>query len=224
MSYRVTVTARFEAAHNLLDYDAARASTRHSYRSRRCWRRRTQQYDLAVDFVPAKRALEAIAKELDYTYLNEHPASRPQNVGGEPGPALFRAPRRLGPWAGRGSRSDGLGRTGEPATYRSPSPRRLRANKGGLHEATGVGLRPLDVCRSVSVRGHLHGHHTVDSGAGPCARPSSTPTRTRPRHDRLQRLRCGCTGLGVCTIAPTSACPGSRAPFSSTGTRSPATR
>jgi 6-pyruvoyl-tetrahydropterin synthase len=42
-----------------------------------------QRYDVAVDFVPAKRALEVIAKELDYTYINEHPAFAGRNTSAE---------------------------------------------------------------------------------------------------------------------------------------------
>ena len=42
-----------------------------------------QQYDLAVDFVTARRALEAIAKELDYAYINEHPAFVGRNTSAE---------------------------------------------------------------------------------------------------------------------------------------------
>ncbi len=42
-----------------------------------------QRFDLAVDFLPAKRALEAIAKEFDYRYINEHPAFIARNTSAE---------------------------------------------------------------------------------------------------------------------------------------------
>jgi 6-pyruvoyltetrahydropterin/6-carboxytetrahydropterin synthase len=85
MSYRVTVTARFEAAHNLLDYEGGPEPLHgHSYRVEASLEsEKLQRYDLAVDFVTAKRALEAIAKELDYTYINEHPAFAGRNTSVE---------------------------------------------------------------------------------------------------------------------------------------------
>ena len=42
-----------------------------------------QRYDIAVDFVAARTALDAIAKELDYSYLNEHPAFAGRNTSAE---------------------------------------------------------------------------------------------------------------------------------------------
>jgi 6-pyruvoyl-tetrahydropterin synthase len=42
-----------------------------------------QQHDLAIDFVQAKAALEAIAKELDYRYINEHPDFAARNTSAE---------------------------------------------------------------------------------------------------------------------------------------------
>jgi 6-pyruvoyltetrahydropterin/6-carboxytetrahydropterin synthase len=42
-----------------------------------------QQYDLAIDFVAAKSVLEAIAKELDYKYVNEHPDFAGRNTSAE---------------------------------------------------------------------------------------------------------------------------------------------
>ncbi len=42
-----------------------------------------ERRDLAVDFVAAKRALDAIAKEFDYTYINEHPAFAGCNTSAE---------------------------------------------------------------------------------------------------------------------------------------------
>ena len=83
--YRVTVTARFEAAHNLIDYAGGPEPLHgHSYRVDAVLEaEKLQRYDLAVDFVPARRALEAIAKELDYTYINEHPAFAGRNTSAE---------------------------------------------------------------------------------------------------------------------------------------------
>jgi len=85
MSYRVTVTARFEAAHNLIDYTGGPEPLHgHSYKVEAVLEaEKLQQYDLAVDFVPAKNALEAIAKEFDYGYVNEHPAFRGRNTSAE---------------------------------------------------------------------------------------------------------------------------------------------
>ena len=83
--YRVTVTARFEAAHNLLDYEGGPEPLHgHSYRVEAVLEApKLQRYDLAVDFVPAKKALETIAKELDYSYITEHPAFRGRNTSAE---------------------------------------------------------------------------------------------------------------------------------------------
>ncbi|HTY41407.1 MAG TPA: 6-carboxytetrahydropterin synthase [Thermoanaerobaculia bacterium] len=83
--FRVTVTAGFEAAHNLVDYEGGPEPLHgHSYRVEAVLEApKLQRYDLAVDFVPARQALEVIAKELDYTYLNEHPAFRGRNTSAE---------------------------------------------------------------------------------------------------------------------------------------------
>lgn len=83
--YRVTVTARFEAAHNLIDYAGGPEPLHgHSYRVEAALEsEKLQQHDLAVDFVTARRALEEIAKELDYTYINEHPAFAGRNTSAE---------------------------------------------------------------------------------------------------------------------------------------------
>ena len=85
MSYRITVTARFEAAHNLIDYVGGPEPLHgHSYRVDAVLEsEKLQQHDLAVDFVSARNALEAIAKELDYSYLNEHPAFAGRNTSAE---------------------------------------------------------------------------------------------------------------------------------------------
>jgi 6-pyruvoyltetrahydropterin/6-carboxytetrahydropterin synthase len=94
MPYRVTVTARFEAAHNLIDYEGGPEPLHgHSYRVEAVLEaEKLQQYDLAVDFVPAKKALEAIAGELDYNYINQHPAFTGRNTSAE-NLALFFAER-----------------------------------------------------------------------------------------------------------------------------------
>lgn len=83
--YRVTVCARFEAAHNLIDYAGGPEPLHgHSYRVDAALEAdKLQQFDLAVDFVAARRALESIAKELDYTYINEHPAFAGRNTSVE---------------------------------------------------------------------------------------------------------------------------------------------
>ncbi len=85
MTYRVTVSARFEAAHNLIDYEGGPEPLHgHSYLVEAVLEApKLQRYDVAVDFVPAKGALEAIAKELDYSYINDHPAFRGRNTSAE---------------------------------------------------------------------------------------------------------------------------------------------
>jgi 6-pyruvoyltetrahydropterin/6-carboxytetrahydropterin synthase len=85
MAYRVTVSARFEAAHNLIDYEGGPEPLHgHSYKVEIVLEvEKLQRHDLAVDFVAAKQALEAIAKELDYTYINEHPAFAGRNTSAE---------------------------------------------------------------------------------------------------------------------------------------------
>lgn len=85
MSYRVTVSARFEAAHNLIDYPGGPEPLHgHSYLVEAVLENeKLQQYDLAIDFIAAKRALEAIANELDYKYINEHPDFAARNTSAE---------------------------------------------------------------------------------------------------------------------------------------------
>jgi 6-pyruvoyltetrahydropterin/6-carboxytetrahydropterin synthase len=85
MPYRVTVTARFEAAHNLIDYPGGPEPLHgHSYRVEAVLENeKLQQHDLAIDFVRAKEALDAIAKELDYRYINEHPDFAARNTSAE---------------------------------------------------------------------------------------------------------------------------------------------
>ena len=83
--YRVTVSARFEAAHNLIDYEGGPEPLHgHSYLVEAVVEaNRLSERDLAVDFVPARAALESIAKELDYRYINEHPAFAGRNTSAE---------------------------------------------------------------------------------------------------------------------------------------------
>jgi 6-pyruvoyltetrahydropterin/6-carboxytetrahydropterin synthase len=85
MPYRVTVSARFEAAHNLIDFPGGPEPLHgHSYRVDAVLENeKLQQYDVAIDFVEAKRALEAIAKELDYSYINAHPEFAGRNTSAE---------------------------------------------------------------------------------------------------------------------------------------------
>ena len=83
--YRVTVSARFEAAHNLIDYEGGPEPLHgHSYLVEAVLEsEKLQRYDVAVDFVAAKAALQTIAKELDYGYVNEHPAFAGRNTTAE---------------------------------------------------------------------------------------------------------------------------------------------
>ncbi len=85
MSYRVTVSARFEAAHNLIDYAGGPEPLHgHSYKVEAVLEsEKLQRYDLALDFVAARHALEAMAKEFDYKYINEHPAFAGRNTSAE---------------------------------------------------------------------------------------------------------------------------------------------
>jgi 6-pyruvoyltetrahydropterin/6-carboxytetrahydropterin synthase len=83
--YRVTVSACFEAAHNLIDSMGGPEPLHgHSYNVEAVLESKDlQQYDIAVDFVAAKKALEAIAREFDYKYINEHPAFAGRNTSAE---------------------------------------------------------------------------------------------------------------------------------------------
>jgi len=85
MPYRVTVHARFEAAHNLIDYENGPEPLHgHSYKVEIVLEaEKLQRHDLAVDFVAAKKALDAIAKEFDYKYINDHPAFAGRNTSAE---------------------------------------------------------------------------------------------------------------------------------------------
>jgi 6-pyruvoyltetrahydropterin/6-carboxytetrahydropterin synthase len=83
--YRVTVSARFEAAHNLIDYEGGPEPLHgHSYNVEIVLEASDlQRYDLAVDFVAARKALDSIVKEFDYKYINEHPAFAGRNTSAE---------------------------------------------------------------------------------------------------------------------------------------------
>jgi 6-pyruvoyltetrahydropterin/6-carboxytetrahydropterin synthase len=85
MPYRITVSARFEAAHNLIDYEGGSEPLHgHSYKVEAILEsEKLQKHGLAVDFGAAKAAVDAIAKELDYTYINEHAAFRGRNTSAE---------------------------------------------------------------------------------------------------------------------------------------------
>ena len=98
MSYRVTVSARFEAAHNLIDYPGGPEPLHgHSYRVEAVLEaEELRQYDVAVDFVAANKALGAIAREFDYKYMNEHPAFAGRNTSAENLARYFA--EKLGAW------------------------------------------------------------------------------------------------------------------------------
>ncbi|MEP7132503.1 MAG: 6-carboxytetrahydropterin synthase [Acidobacteriota bacterium] len=85
MPFRITVSARFEAAHNLIDYEGGPEPLHgHSYRVEAVLEaRRLQQHDLALDFVTARQALDVLVRELDYSYLNEHAAFVGRNTSAE---------------------------------------------------------------------------------------------------------------------------------------------
>ena len=85
MPYRVTISVRFEAAHNLIDYAGGPEPLHgHSYKVEAALEtEKLAQYDLVVDFLPAEQALAAIAKEFDYKYINEHPAFTGRNTSAE---------------------------------------------------------------------------------------------------------------------------------------------
>src|SRR6187455_198497 len=83
--YRVTVSASFEAAHNLIDYRGGPEPLHgHSYRVEAVLvSEDLGQYAMAADFLVAKNALEAVAAEFDYKYINEHPAFAGRNTSAE---------------------------------------------------------------------------------------------------------------------------------------------
>lgn len=85
MSYRVTVSARFEAAHNLIHYRGQPEPLHgHSYLVEVVLGSETlDKDDLSADFVGAREAAKQIAKEFDYRYINEHPEFRGRNTSAE---------------------------------------------------------------------------------------------------------------------------------------------
>jgi 6-pyruvoyltetrahydropterin/6-carboxytetrahydropterin synthase len=85
MSYRITVSARFEAAHNLIDYEGGPEPLHgHSYRVEAVVEsEQLQRFDLAADFLSVQKALDALALEFDYKYINEHPAFVGRNTSAE---------------------------------------------------------------------------------------------------------------------------------------------
>ena len=91
MPYRVTVEARFEAAHFLIHYRGQPEPLHgHSYRVEAVLEApRLDADDLAIDFVAARRALEAIAREFDYRNANDHPAFAGRNTSAENMAAYF---------------------------------------------------------------------------------------------------------------------------------------
>ena len=85
MPYRVTVEARFEAAHALLHYRGQPEPLHgHSYRVEVVIEAAALDADdLAVDFVAARDLVGGIAAELDYRNLNDHPAFAKRNTSAE---------------------------------------------------------------------------------------------------------------------------------------------
>ena len=85
MSYRVTIEGRFEAAHHLIHYRGQPEPLHgHSYRVEVVLEApKLDADDLAADFVTAKRALTALAKEFDYRNANDHPAFAGRNTSAE---------------------------------------------------------------------------------------------------------------------------------------------
>jgi 6-pyruvoyltetrahydropterin/6-carboxytetrahydropterin synthase len=85
MSYRITVSARFEAAHNLIDYEGGPEPLHgHSYRVEAVVEsQQLRRFDLAADFLSVQKALDALAREFDYKYINEHPAFVGRNTSAE---------------------------------------------------------------------------------------------------------------------------------------------
>jgi 6-pyruvoyltetrahydropterin/6-carboxytetrahydropterin synthase len=83
--YRITVSAGFEAAHNLIDYRGGSEPLHgHSYKVEAVLETEAlDESDLAIDFLPAREALESIAREFDYKYINEHPAFAGRNTSAE---------------------------------------------------------------------------------------------------------------------------------------------
>ncbi|MGH9443704.1 MAG: 6-pyruvoyl trahydropterin synthase family protein [Thermoanaerobaculia bacterium] len=85
MPYRVTVEARFEAAHFLLHFRGQPEPLHgHSYRVEVVVESAAlDPDDLAVDFAAARDLVRGIAAELDYRNLNDHPAFAGRNTSAE---------------------------------------------------------------------------------------------------------------------------------------------
>ena len=85
MSFRVTVEARFEAAHFLIHYRGQPEPLHgHSYRVEVVLESDgLDRDDLAVDFLAAKDLVRRIAAELDYRNVNDHPAFAGRNTSAE---------------------------------------------------------------------------------------------------------------------------------------------
>ena len=85
--YRVRVEARFEAAHFLREYRGISEPLHgHSYKVEAALEARGGGVDsdaIAVDFVSAKRKLEALAKKLDYGCINDVPPFTEVNPSAE---------------------------------------------------------------------------------------------------------------------------------------------
>jgi len=85
MAFRVTVEARFEAAHFLIHYRGQPEPLHgHSYRVEVVLEAASlDPDDLAVDFVGARELVKGIAAELDYRNVNDHPAFAGRNTSAE---------------------------------------------------------------------------------------------------------------------------------------------
>jgi len=85
MPFRVTVEARFEAAHFLIHYRGQPEPLHgHSYRVEVVLEAASlDPDDLAVDFVAARELVKGIAAELDYRNVNDHPAFAGRNTSAE---------------------------------------------------------------------------------------------------------------------------------------------
>jgi len=85
VAYRVTVEARFEAAHFLIHYRGQPEPLHgHSYRVEVVLESEgLDADDLAVDFLAAKDLVRRIAAELDYRNVNDHPAFAGRNTSAE---------------------------------------------------------------------------------------------------------------------------------------------
>ena len=85
--YSVRVEARFEAAHFLREYRGISEPLHgHSYKVEADLEGRGGRLDgdaIAVDFVSAKRKLEALAKKLDYGCINDVPPFTEVNPSAE---------------------------------------------------------------------------------------------------------------------------------------------